>query len=243
MAITTIRSIIEIDEEKCDGCGQCVPACEEGAIQIVDGKARLVQERFCDGLGACLGECPRGAITIVEREAEDFDEEAAKAHVERSAAVGPSAAHSGCPASRAMAFGAVERQSAGTPVAPRPPQLRNWPVQLTLVPVGAPWLEGAELLICADCVPFACADFHEELLAGHQVITACPKLDQLEPYLEKLTAIFSEHELSSVTVARMEVPCCGGLQMLIEEALRAAGREVPVETVVVTIEDGALHRM
>jgi Fe-S-cluster-containing hydrogenase component 2 len=239
MPATAVRSIIEIDEEKCDGCGLCVPACEEGAIQIIDGKARLVQDRYCDGLGACLGDCPRGAITIVEREAEGFDEEAVLEHVRRQAE-DQQVAPRGCPSSQTMSLGLAEEQSAYPEPSSRQPQLRNWPVQLTLVPVGAPWLDGADLLICADCVPFAYADFHDRLIAGRQVITACPKLDDIEPYFAKLTEIFREHDISSVTVARMEVPCCGGLPMLVEQAMRASGRNLPVNTIVVGIEGDIL---
>lgn len=241
MPVKALRSIVEIDEEKCDGCGLCVPACEEGAIQIVDGKARLVQDRYCDGLGACLGDCPRGAITIVEREAEEFDETAALEHVRRQTEAQP-ASPCGCPSAQAMSLRLAGEQPACSTSSSRQPQLRNWPVQLTLVPVGAPWLDGADLLICADCVPFAYADFHDRLLAGHQVITACPKLDDTEPYLTKLTEIFREHDISSVTVARMEVPCCGGLQMLVEQAMATSGRGLPINTVVVGIEGDVLRR-
>ena len=221
MPATAVRSIIKIDEEKCDGCGLCVPACEEGAIQIIDGKARLVQDRYCDGLGACLGDCPRGAITIVEREAEGFDEEAALEHV------------------RAQ----TDDQSACCPgTASAQPQLRNWPVQLTLVPVGAPWLDGADLLMSADCVPYAYADFHERMLAGHQVITACPKLDDTDPYLVKLTDIFRERDINSVTVVRMEVPCFGGLPMVVGQAMEASGTNLPINTIVVGIEGDILSQ-
>lgn len=242
MPTKAVRSIIEIDEEKCNGCGLCVPACEEGAIQIIDGKARLVQERYCDGLGACLGDCPQGAITMVEREAEGFDEEAALEHVRNLTDDSP-IAPCGCPSSQAMSFTDAEEQSACCPGASASqPQLRNWPLQLTLVPVGAPWLDGADLLICADCVPFAYADFHSDLLAGRQAITACPKLDDVEPYIAKLTEIFREHDINSVTVARMEVPCCGGLPMLVEQAMEASGRNLPINTIVVGIEGDILDQ-
>lgn len=239
MPVKTVRSIIQIDEERCDGCGLCVPACEEGAIQIVDGKAKLVQDRYCDGLGACLGDCPRDAITIVEREAEEFDEEAALEHVDALTEDSP-ISPCGCPSANVTSLKLEEAQPACSEASPMQPQLRNWPVQLTLVPVGAPWLDGADLLICADCLPFAYANFHDRLLAGRQVITACPKLDDTEPYLAKLTDIFGEHDLNSVTVARMEVPCCGGLQMLVEQAVAASGAEVPINTVVVGIDGDVL---
>ncbi len=242
MPATAVRSIIKIDEEKCDGCGLCVPACEEGAIQIIDGKARLVQDRYCDGLGACLGDCPQGAITMVEREAEDFDEEAALDHVRNLTDDSP-IAPCGCPSSQAMSFADADEPPTCCPgAASAQPQLRNWPVQLTLVPVGAPWLDGADLLISADCVPYAYADFHERMLAGHQVITACPKLDDTDPYLVKLTDIFRERDINSVTVVRMEVPCCGGLPMVVGQAMEASGKNLPINTIVVGIEGDILSQ-
>jgi len=203
-----VRKIVRIDEEKCNGCGLCVPSCEEGAIQIIDGKARLVEDRLCDGLGNCLGECPQDAITIEEREAEEFDEEAVTEHLGTAAVV------------------------AGA----QPSQLRNWPVQLTLVPPHAPWLDGADLLISADCVPYALGGFHGELLAGKRVITACPKLDDVQPYLAKLVEIFRRTDIRRVTVARMEVPCCAGLVALVGQALEASGRSTPFEELVISIE-------
>ncbi len=240
MSVKTVRTIVQIDEEKCDGCGLCVPGCKEGAIQIIDGKARLVEDRYCDGLGACLGDCPKGAITVIERGADAFDEEAAMEHVAAQADAPEQKSPCGCPSAAAMSLGLAEESAAPSQTTSRPPQLRNWPVQLTLVPVGAPWLDGADLLISADCVPFAYADFHDGLLAGHPVITACPKLDEVEPYIEKLTEIFTEHDLNSVTVARMEVPCCSGLVMLVEQALAASAKNIPFKQVIVTI-DGRLE--
>jgi len=228
-----VRKIVRIDEEKCNGCGLCVPSCEEGAIQIIDGKARLVEDRLCDGLGNCLGECPQDAITIEEREAEEFDEEAVAAHL--GALEGASAGSGcggGCPGSMALSFGEGAAAAGG----PQPSQLRNWPVQLTLVPPHAPWLEGADLLISADCVPYALGGFHGELLAGKKVITACPKLDDVRPYLAKLTEIFRSNDVRRVTVARMEVPCCAGLVALVRQALEASGRNTPLEELVIGIE-------
>jgi len=241
MPVRTVRSIIEIDEDKCNGCGRCVPACKEGAIQIIDGKARLVQERYCDGLGACLGECPRGAIRIVEREADEFDEAAALEHVRRMQSQ-QSSAPCGCPSARAMSLTVAEAQSGGDVSLSGQPQLRNWPVQLALVPVGAPWLDGADLLLSADCVPFAYPDLHGSLLAGRQLIIACPKLDDAAAYVDKLADIFRRHHISSITIARMEVPCCGGLQMIVEQALRAAAKNIPVHTVVVGINGEILEQ-
>lgn len=230
-----VRKIVQIDEEKCDGCGLCVPACHEGAIQIIDGKAKLVEDRLCDGLGDCLGECPQDAITIIEREAEEFDEEAVEEHLERLSATeeAPRSA-GGCPGAamlNLMAEDTAEEPAGGE----QPSQLGNWPVQLTLVPPHAPWLENADLLISADCVPYALGSFHRDLLAGKRVITACPKLDDVEPYLTKLTEIFRTHDLRRVTVARMEVPCCSGLVALVRRALEDAGSDVPFEEHIVNI--------
>ncbi len=226
-----VRQIVRIDEEKCNGCGLCVPSCKEGAIQIIDGKARLVEDRLCDGLGSCLGECPQDAISIEEREAEEFDEEAVADHL---AAAAGSACGGGCPGSMALSPGGEED------VTPRPgtqaSQLRNWPVQLTLVPPHAPWLDGADLLISADCVPYALGGFHGELLAGKKVITACPKLDDVRPYLAKLVEIFRSNDLRRVTVARVEVPCCAGLVALVRQALEASGRSNCFEELVISIE-------
>lgn len=232
-----LRKIVRIDEEKCNGCGLCVPSCEEGAIQIIDGKARLVAENLCDGLGNCLGECPQGAITIEEREAEEFDEVAVAehlGHVEQE----PAACSGGCPGSRVMAFQRPEAEPAQktAQTAPRRSELRNWPLQLTLVPVHAPWLENANLLISADCVPYALPDFHDELLAGRVLITACPKLDDTGPYLQKLTEIFRTRRINSVTVARMEVPCCAGLVALVRAAIEASGRTIPFAETIISIE-------
>ena len=242
MPVKTLRKVVEIDEDKCNGCGLCIPACKEGAIRIVDGKARLAEDRYCDGLGACLGECPRGAISIVEREAEEFDQGAALEHVRAADAADHTSTPCGCPSAAVMSLSPSARPPAADVPAPGHPWLSNWPVQLALVPVGAPWLDGVNLLISADCVPFAYADFQDGLLRGRQVITACPKLDDVGPYLDKLTAIFREHDIRSVTVARMEVPCCQGLVMLVRRALAAAGGDTPFGEVVVGIQGNTLSR-
>ncbi len=235
MTTKTVRKIVHIDEEKCDGCGVCVPACDEGAIQIIDGKAKLIAENLCDGLGDCLGECPQDAITIEEREAERFDEEAVEEHLQQQDVANASpCSGGGCPGAAAMDLGGTVADRT-PPGGPQPSHLRNWPVQLTLVPVHAPWLDGADLLISADCVPYALGSFHGDLLAGKQVITACPKLDDVEPYLRKLTEIFGEHDIERVTVARMEVPCCGGLTALVQEALERAESAAEYEELIVNI--------
>lgn len=221
-----VRKIVLIDEEKCDGCGLCVDACHEAAIQLVDGKAKLVSDILCDGFGDCLGECPQGAITIVEREADPYSEEAVKAHVAKQKADSHGLhVMGGCPGSamRELTPSAPERKA--TPGAgAQPSALRNWPVQLHLVPVQAPYFAGAELLIAADCVPFAHAGFHDTLLAGRTLIIGCPKLDDTSAYLEKLAAIFRFNDIRKVEIAYMEVPCCRGLVHLVEQAVKAAGK-------------------
>lgn len=242
-----IRKIVKIDEEKCNGCGLCVPACAEGAIRIVDGKARLAADNLCDGLGACLGECPQDAITIIEREADHFDEAAVAEHLRRADAA-PTAAKpqhaphgqhgthvGGCPGSRAMTFTAPAAADPPAAAVTQPSQLRQWPVQLTLVPTGAPYFQDADLLITADCVPFAYADYHREFLAGKAVVVGCPKLDDNRFYLEKLTELFRVSTIRSVTVLRMEVPCCGGIVMAARQALAAAGKDIPFREVTIGI--------
>ncbi len=242
MKTKVVRKIVKIDEEKCDGCGLCIPQCKEGAIQIVDGKARLVSEIYCDGLGACLGHCPQGAITIEEREAEEFDDEAVHEHLHASEKAPEPAAHlshgDGCPSARVMSFLAKTSRPAireGAEAAPAESALSQWPVQLTLVPASAPYLQGADLLIAADCVPFAYANFHKDLLEGKAVLIACPKLDDTGPYLQKLARIFAQCEPKTITVAHMEVPCCFGLVRLVEEALRLSGKSIRVRDVTISI--------
>lgn len=230
------RQIIRIDEEKCTGCGKCVLACAEGALAIVDGKARLVGEAYCDGLGACLGECPEGALTIEERAAAAFDGEA----VERRLARGePEPLPCGCPGAsvRALAPDPAPTQPRGSST---PSRLSHWPVQLRLVPPGAPFLRGAEILVCADCVPFAIPDFHERYLAGRAVLVGCPKLDDLDYYRDKLRAIFEQARPTSITVLRMEVPCCSGLAHAVAEARDAAAPDCPLEIRVVEIHGGGV---
>ena len=241
-----VREIVRIDEEKCDGCGQCVPACAEGAIQIVDGKARLVSEMFCDGLGACLGECPNDAITIEQRDAHEFDEEAAKRHVEVSGdpAGAADAAPASCPGSAAKVIERCELvERAGEPGGPSkmPSRLGNWPVQLQLVPPEAPYFDGAHLLIAADCVPFAFADFHDALLADRTLIIGCPKLDNAGFYRKKLAQIFIRNDIRAVDVAYMEVPCCFGLVHLVHESLKESGKKIPLTLVKVGIRGDVIE--
>ncbi|MCK9461246.1 MAG: 4Fe-4S binding protein [Proteobacteria bacterium] len=229
------RSIVRIDEEKCTGCGVCVPACAEGAIQIVDGKARLAADNLCDGLGACLGDCPEGAITIEERDADEYDEAAVAKRLGRA----PAHDHGhmgGCPGSRVMTF---ERPAAAAVAAagPQASELRQWPVQLHLVSPRAPYFQGADLLLAADCTAFAMGDFHSGHLKGKALAIACPKLDEgQDAYLEKLVALVDEARVNTITVLVMEVPCCGGLQRLVEEALSRASRKVPLKRVLVSLQ-------
>ncbi|APV44176.1 4Fe-4S binding domain-containing protein [Dehalogenimonas formicexedens] len=233
-----VRKIVKIDEEKCNGCGECVPSCVEGAIHIIDGKARLVSETYCDGLGACLGECPMDAISIEEREAPEFDEAAAVEHSARKTM--KQAVHS-CPSTRMMSFdrplGAPEKRPAETPDRS---MLSNWPVQLTLVPPHAPFLKGADILLTADCVPFAYPNFHRDFLQGKSLLIACPKLDDCEAYLDKLIQIFRNAQPRSVTVLRMEVPCCGGLTQLVRQASLESGVSVPIQETTIGIRGQVL---
>ncbi|MCG0276840.1 MAG: 4Fe-4S binding protein [Thermosediminibacteraceae bacterium] len=244
-----IRKIVHIDEEKCNGCGLCVPACAEGAIQIIDGKARLISDKYCDGLGACLGECPRGAITIIEREAEDFDEEAVKEHLSRSKPEITAHAHHGfsCPGSRLMDLKRAPETGENGKTAAKAfsnenlsisirSQLSNWPVQLMLVPVEAPYFDGADLLVTADCVPFAYPNYHLELLKGRTVLIGCPKLDDGNYYVAKLAEIFKRNHIKSVTVAHMEVPCCYGIVKIVEEAINLSGKNMPLNLVEIGIK-------
>lgn len=230
-----IRNIVKIDERKCDGCGLCVPACSEGAIRIVDGKARLVADNLCDGLGACLGDCPRGAITLEKRDAGSFDHQAVDRPV--AAASHPPQGHGDCPSSRPMSLvhKAAKTDDSENP-APRQSLLGNWPVQLSLVPPAAPFLENADLLLVADCAPFAYADFHRDLLSGRTLLIGCPKLDDGKAYREKMTAILRQKGVRSLTVVHMEVPCCSGLIALARQALAESGKEIPFQTVSIGIK-------
>jgi ferredoxin len=233
------RKIIEIDEKKCDGCGQCITACHEGALALIGGKAQLVKDTFCDGLGACIGECPQGALTIIERDAQEFDEAAVLA-AQRTNALpvshGTIPVH-GCPGSAIHSF-----QPARPTPSPldQPPasSLDHWPVQLMLVPPQAPFLRGADLLVCADCVPFAVPDFHARYLSGRAVVVGCPKLDNLSHYAQKLIAIVQQAQPRRLTVARMEVPCCRGIAQAGIQAALESNMPFPVEEHVVGILGG-----
>ena len=232
----TLRKIVKIDEEKCNGCGACVPACAEGALQIVDGKAKLISEAYCDGLGACLGECPQGAIIIEVRTAEEFDEKAVKHHLEAEESV-TAELPCGCPSATVTQF---ERQES-TRMTPRKTiskqsMLSHWPVQLALVPPSAPFLQGAKLVLAADCVPFAYAGFHQDFLSGRTLLVACPKLDDFEVHQRKLTDILRESKVKSLTVVHMEVPCCSGLVHMTRQAIRLSGKDIPLKEVTIGIK-------
>lgn len=224
------RKIIRIDESKCNGCGECVPNCAEGALRIIDGKARLVSDVFCDGLGACLGHCPQDAITIEERQAEAFDEEKAMRHKARQ-----TAGFSGCPGSRVIDFGTKAAAVSGAPAVKGRTELRQWPVQIMLTPPNAPYFNNADVLIAADCVPFAYPDFHHDLLKGKTLLVGCPKLDDVALYKEKLARIFKMNAVKSVTYAHMEVPCCYGLIEPLKEAIAASGRKIPLEDITISL--------
>jgi len=236
MTTKTLRKIIKIDERKCNGCGLCVLACAEGALQIIDGKAKLISETYCDGLGACLGECPQGAIAIEERVANEFDEEAVELHLEEEKPT-MEELPCGCPSATVTQF---ERQET-IEVAPieatnQQSMLGHWPVQLTLVPPTAPFLQGADLLLVADCVPFAYAGFHQDFIKDHAVLVACPKLDDFQAHLKKLTDILSHSSVKSLTVVHMEVPCCAGLTFMVKQATQSAGKDIPLKEVIISIK-------
>ena len=247
-----IRKIIQIDEELCNGCGNCVPSCAEGALEIVDGKARVVADIYCDGLGACLGECPTGALTMHEREADEFDEHAVEERLARQTDEPPAAAPAepqvlpmagGCPGRRMQSFAAA----AGTPCAPAPGQaeesaLSHWPVQIMLVPPTAPFLKGADLLVLADCVPVAFPTLHRDFLQGKRVMMGCPKLDNVEAYVDKFAQIGRLSGVRSITTVVMEVPCCSALPRIVRQGLERAGARIPMEEVVISVRGRILER-
>lgn len=263
-----VRKIIQIDEEKCNGCGLCIPNCAEGALKIVDGKVKLVKDLYCDGLGACLGHCPQEALTIIEREAEEFDMEAAmkvmneqnikekSSHESVQGGCPGSAvkqfgnhavhahahAHEGeCPGSRMRQFNNNAKDDSDDNVTVKS-KLRQWPVQLTLVPPSAPYFQKADLLITADCVPFAYGNYHNDFLKGKAVVVGCPKLDDVQSYTEKLEEIIRINDLESVTVLRMEVPCCSGIAFAAKTARDKSGISIPIKVITISLEGEVLKR-
>lgn len=251
----TVRKIIEIDEDLCDGCGNCVPACAEGALEIIDGKARVIADIYCDGLGACLGECPMGALQIVEREADEFDEEAVEKMLDEreqaeSARQAPAPA-GGCPSAGLQSFAGPEpaattesqaEQSATDAANLTQSALSHWPVQIMLVPPKAPFLKDADLLVLADCVPVAFPTVHRDFIKGKAVMMGCPKLDNAQHYIEKFAQICKESGIKSITAVVMEVPCCGGLPMIVKKGMQTAGVQIPMEQVVISTRGQILER-
>ncbi|MDD5475005.1 MAG: 4Fe-4S binding protein [Syntrophales bacterium] len=235
-----VRNIVKIDEEKCDGCGICIPACAEGAIRLEDGKARLIADRYCDGLGACLGECPRDAISIVEREAAEFDEKAVKDLLKIQPSPRGSAGMTmecGCPSTEINTFashgtaGVAKARAIGEAGFS---ELTHWPVKIRLVPPGASFLENADLLVAADCTPLACGNFHRDFLKGRAVLTGCPKFEDVDSHIQKFTDIFRESSVRSVTVLVMEVPCCHGLPRIVRTAMENAGKAIPLDIMIIS---------
>ena len=229
-----LRKIIRIDEDKCNGCGACAAACHEGAIGMVEGKAKLLREDYCDGLGDCLPACPTGAITFEMREAPAYDEAAVLAAKAAKEAAGKGPLPCGCPGSNAKA---ILRQDSSCQIsaAPVTSQLRQWPVQIKLVPIQAPWFDGANLLIAADCTAYAYGNFHQEFMRNKVTVVGCPKLDSVD-YSEKLTQIIARNNIKSVTIVRMEVPCCGGIELAAKKALQASGKFIPWQVVTISTD-------
>ena len=243
-----VRKIIKIDEDLCNGCGQCIVDCAESALEIVNGKAIIIADKYCDGLGACMEGCPTGALTIVEREAEDFDEEAVEELIRSKKAQEPAQASAcGCPSANIQSFkpaGQTPCQQANQPASQSSSQsaLSHWPVQIRLVPPSAPFLQNADLLIAADCTPIAYAGFHQDLLQGRVVLMGCPKFDDGESYVQKFTEIFSQVPLNSVTIAIMEVPCCQTMRHIIQKALTNSGKSIATEVVTVSTQGSIVGR-
>ncbi len=245
------RKIIKIDEDLCTGCGNCVVACAEGALKIIDGKARVVNEIFCDGLGACIGECPEGALDIIEREALEFDEEAVEKHLEslkhiekEMNIIEESTANEvplpcGCPSSKTMVFSDNKEE---TEIAGKiSSTLRQWPVQMHLISPIAPYYQGADVILSADCVAYSYGDFHRDFLKNKSIAIACPKLDQgRDIYIEKIKALIDDAKINTLTVAMMEVPCCSGLLALAQEAVKRANRKVPIKFIIIGIQGNIL---
>lgn len=241
-----IRRIIEIDDELCNGCGQCVTGCDEGALQIIGGKARVISETFCDGLGACIGECPTGALKIVEREAVPFDEDAVKRHLAKK---DDEAMPCGCPSSLVRIFDrdTATCETANRPVHGKPGKeegssLTHWPIQIRLIPPSAPFLKNADLLVLADCTAVAFPSLHRDLLKGKVIMLGCPKFDDADAYVGKFSDIFQTAGIRSLTVVAMEVPCCSGMPVIVKKAMETADKNIPIEEIVVSLGGKILKR-
>ncbi len=244
-----MRKIIEIDEELCDGCGLCVPDCAEGSLVIVDGKAKMVSDNLCDGLGACLGACPTGALKIIEREAEDFDEEAVEEYLEKQKDAQQQTAPkaSGCPSAQLKTFAApTPCQTANKPLQMSSgggtSSLTHWPVQIRLVPPTAPFLQGADLLVAADCAAVSAPNFQLDYLTGKVVMMGCPKFDDAESYVQRFSEIIANCQLNSLTILIMEVPCCSSMNGIIKQAIERAGTSVPVEQITISTQGAVIER-
>ena len=239
------RKIIEIDEERCDGCGNCVIACAEGALKIIDGKAKVISDNLCDGLGACIGDCPQDALKIIERDAEDFDEAAVEAHLEaHTVQEEKKTMPCGCPSTQIQRFApAAGCQSANTPrtLEKTDSALTHWPVQIRLIPPTAPFLKGADLLVTADCTAVAFASLHRDFMDGKTVMMGCPKFDDVEEYVDKFAEIFKVADVKSVTTLIMEVPCCSGLPMIVKKGMEKAGVNVPSRQVTISTRGDILE--
>lgn len=249
-----VRKIIQIDEELCDGCGNCVPSCAEGALEIIDGKAKVVADIYCDGLGACLGECPVGALKIIEREADEFDEEAVEELLAQKKEEAPRVmpmASGGCPSARLQSFGSPAAAAESDPchcaneaaaLDQSESALSHWPVQIMLVPPTAPFLKGADLLVLADCVPVAYPSLHENFLKGKAVMMGCPKFDDAQHYIEKFAQICQLSGIKSITSVVMEVPCCSALPVIVKKGMALSGVQIPMEEVVISTRGKVLER-
>ncbi len=243
-----LRKIIEIDEELCDGCGQCVPGCAEGSLQIVDGKAKMVSDNLCDGLGACIGECPNGALRIVEREAEEFDEEAVEKYLaekETAKQKQQPVLACGCPSTNIQTFAPISScREANIPAGFEDSEsaLSHWPIQIRLIPATAPFLKGADLLVLADCCGVAIPTLHKDLLKGRVVMMGCPKFDDIQEYVEKFADIFKTADIKSVLSVVMEVPCCSGLPMIVKKGMEAAGKNIPIKELVISTRGKILEQ-
>jgi ferredoxin len=249
LIMKTLRKIIEIDDELCDGCGECIPSCAEGALEIVDGKARIIADKLCDGLGACLGECPTGALKVIERESDEFDEEAVEEHLEKQKKAAHQAQQNmpcGCPSTQIQTFVPIEShpetQIPKVIGAEGESALSHWPVKIRLIPPKAPFLKGADLLVLADCVPATFPTMNRDFIKGRVVMMGCPKFDDAQDYIEKFAEIFKIAGIKSITNVFMEVPCCSGLPMIVKKGLEASGRNIPVNDVVISTRGKILEQ-